>query len=115
MLPVPSQTLIALQVNELPLLLHGTLVFVVADDLVWTGKAVERYRFEGKNGFKVVMVAKAKDPQSDFKSMKALFANMWLSGLAQSVLLLVSDASSIIYTYLPYKSASSCEDTTPVL
>jgi len=114
-LQVPSQTLFTLQVHELPLFYHGALVFVVNNDLTWTDEAVEKYRFGGRNGFRVIMVAYMTDPASDFNSMRALFANMWLSGMANSAVLLVNDTSSEIYTYVPFKNSSSCEDTTPVL
>jgi len=92
------------------------MVFFVDDIVfVWSEQAVKRYRYRGKNDFRIVIVAKRRNLENDFTSMKYLFDAMWLSGIVECAVLLVDDTSSALYTYIPFKNATSCDDTTPVL
>jgi len=102
--------------HKLPFFHRRDMVFLV-DDIIrgWSKQAVEKYRHRVDNDFKIVIVAKRKNLENDFTSMKYLFDAMWLSGIVDCVVLLVNHTSSALYTYIPFKNATSCEDTTPVL
>jgi len=114
-LKAPSMTLLDLKSHELPLFHHTAMVFMVENFLgSWNSRATQKYQRGGKNNFKLVMVGRRQVSEDDYKSMEKLFAAMWLSGIVQCAVLLSNDTSSEIYTYIPYRNHTSCENTAPV-
>jgi len=115
-LNVPSQTLFGLETHELPLFRNDDLVFIIVNRIIsWNNKTAEKYRLGGRNYFKLIIVANMSENfEDDFTSMSELFAVLWFSGIVRSAVLLVYGTSSYLYTYLPFKNSSMCEDTSPV-
>jgi len=117
-LQVPSQTLFALETEELPFFQRDELVFFLSEDVIsiWNNLTIEKYRRRGENSFRIVFIKHEQDPEYDYRSMEYLFESMWLSGVVQSAVLLVgrNNSSSRIYSYLPFENSSLCENTSPV-
>jgi len=113
-LDIPSQTIFKLQVKDWPFLNRHDIVFLLDDSLIsWNEEAVMRYRHGGRNNFKLVIVAKMSESFKD--DLGQLFAAIWRSGIVRCAVILVNSTSAQLYTYLPFKNSSICEDTSPVL
>jgi len=116
-LNMPSQTMFGLATHELPVFQNDDLVFIIDNRIIsWDNKTAEKYRRGGRNYFKLVIVANMSDKlDDDIASMNELFAALWFSGIVRSAVLLANGTTSHLYTYLPFKNGSKCEDTSPVL
>jgi len=115
-LNMPSQTLFGLATHELPVFQSDDLVFIIDDRIIsWNNKTTKKYYLGGRNYFKLVIVANmSEDVEEDITAMTELFAALWFSGIVRSAVLLLNGTSSHLYTYLPFRNSSMCEDTSPV-
>ena len=118
MIRIPVQTLLNLRSDELPVFSDSDLVVlpVHSDGLQWRNKTVEKYLKGGMNMFKIVIVASMpNNTEDDVSFMSTLFNLMWISGIVDGAVILKNQSISFVYTYIPFRTADTCNDTSPVL